>query len=300
MTLAPAPVDVAAAVRHAVEDHRAAAAAAGVTLNVSIADSLPAVAGDSARLRQIAANLVSNAIKFSARGGSVGVALHPRDGAVELVVSDTGPGFAPDHLPRLFERFYQYDQSTTRHHGGVGLGLAITRELVHLHGGTITAGNRQTGGAELRVVLPAAAASLPAPKAPAPTSPTDDRPLAGVRILVVDDDNDARELMCDLLSEYGATIADAADGPRALRVVESFSPTLILSDIGMPGMDGYQLLAELRRRGVHAPSVALTAYASPEDRARAEAAGFALHVTKPIKPKSLVQDLRRVALSTAP
>jgi signal transduction histidine kinase len=298
LTLERASVNVADAVRRAVEDHHGAAAAAGVSLEVKIDPALPAVAGDAARIRQIAANLVSNAIKFSNRGGTVGVSLTAAKGAIELVVTDNGRGFAPEHLPRVFERFYQYDQSTTRHYGGLGLGLAITRELVQLHGGTITATNQPGGGAKLRVTLPAIAAEAPRaapPSRPAALPADPELPLSGIRILIVDDDNDARELMCDLLSTYGATIADAPDGPSALRVAPGFDPTVILTDIGMPGMDGYQLLAELRKRGVQAPSVALTAYASAEDRARAQAAGFALHVAKPIKPTRLVQDLRAVA-----
>jgi signal transduction histidine kinase/CheY-like chemotaxis protein len=283
-------VDVAAAVSAAIEAVRPTAEARRVRLVPPAPAALPPVEGDAGRIQQIAWNLLSNAVKFTPAGGRIAVSLAADGGCAVLTVEDTGAGIAPEFLPHVFERFRQADGSAARQHGGLGLGLALTRELVMLHGGTIEAASAGVGrGATFRVAFPAVA---PVPEQLA-RAPLGGRPgLENARILVVDDETDSRELLLQLLASWGACVTGAASAREALEAVARERPDLLVSDIAMPGADGFALIQELRRweRALgHLPlaAVALTAFARPEDRRRALAAGFDAHLPKPVEPDAL-------------
>lgn len=288
-------VDLGAALEAALAPLAAVAAAKGVALAREVEEPAPRVEGDAARLQQVAWNLVSNALKFTPAGGRIEVSVRREGAGVVLQVEDTGDGIPPEFLPHVFERFRQADGSTTRRHGGLGLGLALTRELVILHGGTIEARSAGAGhGATFRVTLPLAA---PVPEVPGVLPPARGRArLAGARILVVDDEVDSRELLLQLLASWGARPRGAGSAREAAAALEADRPDLLVSDIAMPGEDGCQLVQELRRReralGERAlPAVALTAFTRPEDRRRVLAAGFDAHVPKPVEPDELVATL---------
>ena len=296
-------VCVGEAVDLAVEGLRGAAEAKGVALEVAPppAGRVP-VLGDTTRLVQVVSNLLSNAIKFTAPGGRVDVAFGQHDGRAWLRVADTGEGITPELLPHLFEQFRQADSPTTRRHGGLGIGLAIVKHIVELHGGAVRAESAGVGqGAAFEVELPltdvAPTADLPAEPSVAPPS------IAGVRVLVVEDDADARDLARRVLEERGAVVSVAASAPEGLAAIERAAPDVLVSDIGLPGMDGYELMRRLRAhsdRSIHAlPAAALTAFARPEDREHALEAGFSLHVAKPFEPSRLVAAVARLA-ATAP
>lgn len=287
---------------------RASAQAKEIELSVAHPDEPFALVGDPDRLRQIIWNLLSNAIKFTPQGGRVEIRLRRQLGAVELAVTDTGVGIAPEFLPHLFERFSQADTSTTRRKGGLGLGLAIVRHLVELHGGHVRAESPGVGrGSTFLVVLPVRAlqpAATPAvePRPASESLPPSAEPhtpavLEGVRVLVVDDEDDARELLSEALASYGATVETAASAEECLEVLNRFGPDVLVSDIAMPGEDGYALIRRVRRggRARNVPAVALTAFARPEDVARAKAAGFQKHVAKPVEPKALARTVRELA-----
>jgi CheY-like chemotaxis protein len=259
------------------------------------------VHGDEKRLQQVIWNLLSNALKFAARNGQVAVTVVELDaGAVRLSVSDNGVGIDPEFLPFVFDRFRQADGSAGRQHGGLGLGLAIVRHLVELHGGTVRAESAGPGkGATFTVELPRAAiaverSSAAAARAAAP-APFSSTALAGCRLLVVDDQEDARVLMEMVLAKAGAEVVTAESTADALSRLTATDFDALLTDIGMPGPDGYALIEEVRRRdaaaGTYLPAAAVTAYASPRDRDRALAAGFDLHITKPIDLPALVADV---------
>lgn len=297
LTLEPGDVDLAAAVDDAVAAQAKLAAAQRVSIEVDYA-RFPTVHGDRRRLQQIAASLVANAIRFSHPGGVVRVSLGVEAGRARLEVTDEGEGIAAAFIPHLFERFRQADQSTRRPHGGLGLGLAIAHHLATLHGGSLTATSPGPGrGATFTFEVPVAArAAAPSPiVAPAPPQVPRRAALAGVRILVVDDDLDARELLGDLLGGHGAQVKIAGGGAEALALAPALVPDVVVSDIGMPGMDGYDLIRALRRlppgAGGLAQAIALTAYATPEDRERAVAAGFQAHMAKPVRPADLVKTI---------
>jgi CheY-like chemotaxis protein/nitrogen-specific signal transduction histidine kinase len=283
------PVDVGAVVVAAVESARLGAASRGVALEVKVPGGLPPVSGDPARLQQIAANLISNAVKFTPRDGRVDVTL-VRDGAdVRLAVKDTGVGIEPEFLPHVFERFSQADATSTRRYKGLGLGLSIARHLVERHRGTIEAASQGTGqGTTFTVTLPlqleAKVSSADAPSLPAE--------LSGLRLFLVDDDDDAREAMSVLLRQCGASVTAFASAAEAFEALQAGPPDVLLSDIAMPGEDGYSLIRRVRelppQRGGRVRAAALTAYAGAEDRARALAAGYNEHLAKPVEPKSLV------------
>lgn len=252
--------------------------------------------GDAQRLQQIVWNLLSNAIKFTPRGGQVEALLERADTQVEIRISDTGQGVKKEFLSYIFDRFRQADSSTTRKHGGLGLGLAIVKHLTELHGGTVRAQSEGEGqGATFIVTLPLApvcetrAADLP-PSAPIlALSPGRERPsLAGVKVLVVDDDPDACAILRRLLEESQAEVAIALSAAEALRMFESVRPHILVSDIGMPEQDGYELVRKIRAlpsaSGGLTPAVALTAFARAEDRIRALEAGYQTHVSKPVEP----------------
>ena len=291
------PVDLAAVVDAAVDVLRPAATAKQLRLDVHIAVRPAMTSGDSDRLQQIIWNIVSNAVRFTPAGGTVHVRLEGRDGYV-LTVRDSGIGIDSKFLPHLFEPFRQADASPTREHGGLGLGLAIAKQLTELHGGTISVHSAGPGtGATFQVVLPSRIA-VPAPAArPAETQDETNRVeapaarLDGLRLLVVDDEPDARLLLETALTDLGADVQMASTAAEALAAIERCTPDVVVSDIGMPGEDGYSLIRKLRQRpsatGGAVPAIALSAYASDRDRSAAIAAGYQAHVPKPFDAAQL-------------
>ncbi len=296
-------MSLAEVLERAIEAVRPAAEAKNVQLQVHLDPPSSTITGDPDRLQQIVWNLVSNAIKFTPPGGHVQVTLARSHEHISLVVSDTGEGVAPEFLPYIFDRFSQQDSALTRRHGGLGLGLAIVRYLVELHGGHVSASSPGTGqGTIFTVTLPLRMADrewqkevLTAPAALA-DSPTLYVPpanlLTGIKVLAVDDEPDALALLAALLTPTGADVRTANGMSQALGVLQEWTPDVLVSDIGMPNGDGYELI-----RRVHAseqgqtaklPAVALTAYASAEDRMRALVAGYQMHVTKPVEPEELI------------
>ena len=249
------------------------------------------VSGDATRLQQVMWNLLSNAVKFTPAGGRVTVQLEPIDRQARIRVSDTGKGIAPAFLPYVFDYFRQSDAATTRKFGGLGLGLAIVRHLVELHGGTIQADSPGEGfGATFTVNLPLM--QYP-PKLEQRAQASQQAPtLQGVHVLVVDDDTDTRDFIEFLLQQAGAIVITAASADDALTALRRFQPDMLLSDIGMPDMDGYMLLQQVRalppEQGSRTPAIALTAYAGEFDQRRALSVGFQRHVSKPVEPEKLV------------
>ncbi|MGH7317493.1 MAG: ATP-binding protein, partial [Candidatus Rokuibacteriota bacterium] len=283
------PVRLPGVVRAALEAVESAALAKSVTLDARIEPDLPAVLGDPDRLQQVLWNLLSNGIKFTPKGGRVTVSVASRNSEVALTVADTGVGIKREFLPHVFERFRQAESSTNRAYGGLGLGLAIVRHLVELHGGSVSVQSEGEGqGATFSVRLPVAAAvGAPTDRAPAATT-TDgpmDRSLSGLRLLIVDDEADAREVMRFMLERGGARVRTADSAAQALDSLREERPDLLISDIGMPVEDGYVLVRRLRAMeeglGRRLPAIALTAYASEEDTRRALSAGFDAHLSKP-------------------
>jgi CheY-like chemotaxis protein len=265
------------------------------------------VTGDSDRLQQVMWNLLSNAIKFTSRGGRVEVRLGSAEGSAEIQVRDTGVGIRADFLPYVFDRFRQAESATTRSHGGLGLGLSIVRHLVEMHGGTVEAQSPGEGkGAVFTVRLPVRAVEPPVrpatepsrePAAAAAGAATVD--LGGLRVLVVDDEEDARDLLCHALEAYGAHVQVARSAAEALAAIDRERPDVLVSDVGMPGVDGYSLMRRVRASESLAahpiPAAALTAYARPEDRVLALAAGYELHLAKPIDPLDLAAAVAKLA-----
>jgi CheY-like chemotaxis protein len=262
--------------------------------------TVPQLMGDATRLQQVAWNLLSNAVKFTPKGGRVDVLLRRVDSNLQLSVSDTGKGIAPEFLAVVFEAFRQEDASSTRSRGGLGLGLAITRQLVELHGGRITAHSDGEGrGATFVVTLPISAvgpSSSGKERAARQIreSSSYERPshLRGLRVLVVDDDEDGRRLVSAILEDCGCVVTTAGSVAEAMKRLSEEVPQVLISDIGMPQEDGYELIRRVRalppQRGGDLPAAALTAYARPEDRRRLLNAGFSMHVPKPVEPAELV------------
>jgi hypothetical protein len=304
--LEPRAVDFMAVVRSALDSIRPVADGKGLRLVQEAGPSGPHgpyVTGDPARLHQIIANLLTNAVKFTPSGGTVSVSLRRSEGAVELEVRDTGRGIAPEFLPQIFERFRQADASSTRLFGGLGLGLAIVKSLVELHGGTVSAHSAGEGqGATFTVRLPAI-------EGPVEESGAGGRPgagasaLRGVSVLVVEDDGDARELVRRILEESEACVVPADSVKEALRRLSESHPHVIVSDIGMPDEDGYELIRRVRalppERGGRTPAVALTAYARSEDEHRALLAGYDAHLPKPVESTELVARIAELCASHA-
>ena len=302
-------VDLAAVVQAAVDTLRPAAEAKGVRLQVVLDPHAGPVSGDPSRLQQVFWNLLTNAVKFTPRGGRVQVVLERVNSHLEVSVTDTGEGIAAEFLPHVFDRFRQADASTTRRHGGLGLGLAIVKQLVELHGGTVHAKSPGVGkGATFRVALPLTPLHAQDdgherrhPKsrhddAPRPKTPT----LAGVRVLVVDDEPDSRALVKRLLENCDATAAAAGSVNEAIAMLDGGGRfDVIVSDIGMPERDGFDLIRTIRRlpasEGGKTPAVALTAYARSDDRTRAILAGFDMHIAKPVEPSELCAVVARLA-----
>ena len=298
-------VNVADVVNNAVETVGPAADAKNIRLEVGIEHRMGGrVSGDPERLQQVVWNLLSNAVKFTPPGGRVRMTVSRTDREIEIAVSDTGIGISQDFLPHVFERFRQQDGGTTRRYGGLGLGLAIVRNLVELHGGSVSAHSDGEGrGATFTVRLPAAATSpFSAKQTPMPATPTATAAaspamrLDGVRVLVVDDDQAARDLFAAILETAGATVTCATSAEHALTLLRSGTYDVILSDIEMPEQDGYGLihkvLAIARGRGERLMAIAITAYSRPDDEARSLAAGFHRHMQKPIDPARLIAVVR--------
>jgi signal transduction histidine kinase/ActR/RegA family two-component response regulator len=298
------PVNVPAITQTAVDAVRPLAAAKSIQLRYSPDPSaIEVVSGDAGRLQQVVVNLLTNAIKFTPENGRVDVSVKRAGPNLELVVEDTGEGMSADFLPHVFDRFRQADGATTRRHTGLGLGLAIVRQLVELHGGTVRAESSGPGkGARFTVSLP----SLTSPLVrelwtradeggPAPSL----QRLDGLHVLVVEDNVDGREVMTMMLEQAGARATAVGSVKEALEAVESLQPDALVSDIGLPDEDGYALIRRIRsweaERGGFLPAVAMTGYVRTEDRARVLAAGFQVHVPKPINPVELTAAIAAVA-----
>jgi CheY-like chemotaxis protein/two-component sensor histidine kinase len=291
-------------VSQALESVRPSAEVKGVRLLTVIDPNAGPVAGDAGRLQQVVWNLLTNAIKFTPRGGRVQVVLERVNSHLELIVTDSGAGIEPEFLPHVFERFRQADASTTRHYRGLGLGLSIVKQLVELHGGSVRVKSPGKGkGSTFTMTLPLApttdqfsdkqgeerrhpSVSEGQPIYYAP--PT----LNGIKVLVVDDDPDARDILARILRGGGASVITASSAAEALEILTASRPALLISDIGMPGEDGYDLIRTVRALAEddcgRVPAVALTAFARSEDRQRALLAGYQLHVAKPVEPSELL------------
>jgi PAS domain S-box-containing protein len=292
------PVKLPSVVESAVSSLAPTAEAKGVRLQTVIDPNAGPVSGDPARLQQVLWNLLSNAIKFTPRGGRVQVRLERINSHIEIIVSDTGQGIRADFLPYVFDRFRQAEGGSRRQHSGLGLGLAIVRHLVELHGGAVTVDSPGEGqGATFTVRLPIMIvhsredqADRVHPRAATKSALVLDRApnLTGIRVLLVDDEPDTRRLLRIVLEQCGAEIRDAGSAEEALGMVQEWKPSLVVSDIGMPGVDGYDFMQRFRdwerEQGTWIPAVALTAYARAEDRVRALTAGYQIHVAKPIDP----------------
>ena len=295
-------VDVGAVVETAMDAVTPAALAKSVDLERRLDPGAGPAWGDAHRLQQVVWNLLSNAVKFTPSGGRVTVSVDREDPHVVVRVEDTGQGIAPEFLPYIFDRFRQADSTTTRAHGGLGLGLAIVHHLVTLHRGTVTAASEgQNRGAIFTVRIPLAPLRTAARVTSSGAALDLDRlpPLTGVRVLVVDDDPDARDLVTAVLGQSGADVVTASSTVEALDALARARPHVLVSDLSMPGDDGYALLQRVRALGLdhdgRVPAVALTAFARAEDRARALAAGYAVHVSKPVEPAELVEVVARLA-----
>ena len=290
------PLELGSLIERAIDGVRPAAQAKGIRLQSAL-DSTANILGDPQRLQQVASNLLTNAVKFTPKGGRVQVVVERNDSSVDVSVADTGQGIPASLLPHVFERFRQGDAGTGRKSTGLGLGLAIVRHIVELHGGTVHAASEGQGhGATFTVRLPLSVTARRAsalPVSPAVGERDLDCPpeLRGLRILVLDDEPDAREVLRTLLEHCGSTVETAASVADGLALVDTFQPQAIVSDIGMPDVDGYSFIQRLRARppedGGRIPVVALTAHARAEDRARALYAGFNNHVPKPVEPIEL-------------
>ena len=310
LSLSVGPTDVCDAIRAALETVTPTAEAKGLKLTADLPPEVLTIVADPDRLQQIVWNLLSNAIKFTPKGGEVAISSRLDGTVVRLEVRDSGEGIAPQALPLIFEPFHQADASTTRRHGGLGLGLAIVKQLVAAHGGTVRAESAGAGrGATFIVELPARAhippvvgrvsrpgtAPSPVPSSSAAAASAADVPspphLQGLRLMVVDDEDDARTVVSEVLREMGAQVHPVASAQEALSNLEAVRPDVLVSDIGMPDMDGYTLIRKIRALppdlGGGTPAIALTAYARAEDGQRAFAAGYQMHITKPIEARQL-------------
>ena len=311
------PLDLRAVVKAAMDSLAPAAQAKSIEITSRVPPLPVPVVGDPERLHQVLVNLLGNAIKFTPKSGRVTVRLERAEAQAEITVRDTGKGINPTFLPHVFDRFRQADSSTTRAHGGLGLGLAIVRNLVVLHGGSVRADSPgEGGGATFTVTLPLARsarnalgeeAAAPSPErqnaltAEAPPAAPE---LDGLRVLVVDDDTDGREAVALVLAAAGAEVSTAASVRSALTSIDHWLPDVVVSDIAMPLEDGYVFIERLRglaaERGLSIPAIALTAYARAEDRARALAAGYLEHLVKPIEPALLLSVLAALAPAGRP
>jgi PAS domain S-box-containing protein len=294
-------IDLLAVVNAAIDSIRPAADAKGIRLHFMLDPAAGPISGDADRLQQIVWNLLTNAIKFTPKGGRIQVLVKRINSHVEIEVSDSGAGISTEFLPFVFDRFRQADASTTRLHGGLGLGLSIVRQLVELHGGTAKVSSEGEGkGATFTIVLPFVSVISPQhePAGFHPTvsdeeAPLEDLPsLQGLKVLVVDDEEDTRELIREVLRDCGSEVITARSVAEALAALETHRPDILISDLGMPDEDGYSLISKIRalppERGGKTPAAALTAYARTEDRMRILRAGFQFHLPKPVDSAELV------------
>ena len=286
------PVDLAGAIGSAIETVRLSAEVKSIQISTEFVLDIGRVLGDARRLQQVVWNLLSNAVKFTSPGGKIAVKLDRIDTRAQITVTDTGKGIEPDFLPYVFDYFRQADSTFTRKFGGLGLGLAIVRHLVELHGGTVKADSHGEGqGVTFTVRIPLM--PVQPPTIPAETAPQESFNLSGIRVLAVDDDADARDLVVFLLEDCGASVTAVSNADDALAVLTQSVPDVLLSDIGMPDTDGYMLLRQVRalppEQGGLVPAIALTAYAGEIDYRLALAAGFQRHLSKPLDPDQLVQ-----------
>ncbi|HBB30769.1 MAG TPA: hybrid sensor histidine kinase/response regulator [Cyanobacteria bacterium UBA8803] len=285
------PVNLASPIAAAMDTMHLAAQAKSIQIDSAIDPNIGLVLGDPNRLQQIVWNLISNAIKFTPQGGQVNIRLDRDDAQARLQISDTGKGISADFLPHVFEYFRQADNSITRTQTGLGLGLAIVRHLVELHGGTVCVQSPGEGeGATFTVLLPLMQVQ---PEIREDRESWDESlELKGVCVLLIDDERDTREFLTFMLEQYGALVTAATSAREGLEVLERLTPDVLVSDIGMPEQDGYTLLHQIRARspeqGGGIPAVALTAYAREEDRQQAISAGFQVHISKPVEPTTLV------------
>ncbi len=297
LKIEPEPVDLVAVIEAALESVRSAADAKSLQIATVLDPATRPVWGDATRLQQVMWNLLSNAVKFTPPKGKIEVLLCLENDHARITVTDSGSGIPPEILPRIFERFRQAEEpSTGRRHGGLGLGLAIARELVERHGGTIVAESPGAGwGSTFTVTLPTMADSfLRTPASSVDRYEASEEPvrLDGLRVLVVDDETDTRELLVTVLRNSGADATDATSVGQALEALRALNPHALISDIGMPDEDGYELIRKVRALGPSArqiPAIALTAYARREDRQRALEAGYDLHLAKPVEPNDLAR-----------
>jgi signal transduction histidine kinase/CheY-like chemotaxis protein len=291
--------DLASVVRASVDVVSPSAQAKGVTLETSVPTEACPFYGDPVRLQQVCWNLLSNAVKFTPKGGRVRVRIARKGADFDLTVEDTGRGIPADFLPVMFQRFRQADSSTTRTEGGLGIGLAVVGHLVELHGGTVVAHSAGEGcGATFTVVLPVRAV-VPEEKGSPLRAAAHEKLLSGLRVLICEDDVDSRELLQEMLSSEGATVRLAAAAGEAIDHLREFHPDVLVSDIGLPLVDGYALMRQIRElapaEGGRTPAIALTAYAGADDARRALSAGYQLHVTKPVDPHDLAARVANLA-----
>jgi CheY-like chemotaxis protein/two-component sensor histidine kinase len=290
-------VDLVAVIDAALDAVRPAIEAKEIRIETIIDASLRLISGDPDRLQQVVWNLLSNAAKFTPTGGSVEISVSQNASHVVIRVKDSGPGIDPAFLPHVFERFRQADGSTTRMHGGLGLGLAIVRHLVELHGGTIAVENRDDGeGAIFTIRLPLPSGELRSEMLPAAAHSRETQPdwpnLEGINILIVDDETDALDLITVELAQHGAQVTAVTNAEAALAALQQQDYDVLISDIAMPKIDGYELIRQIRQQeqgtGKRMPAVALTAYARIQDRMQAILAGFSTHIAKPVEANELV------------
>lgn len=292
LSLNVGPIDLASTIQAAMETVRLAAETKSIQIHTMLEPTIGLVSGDSSRLQQVVWNLLSNAIKFTPEGGRVDIRLERLGSQTQITVSDTGKGIHPDFLPYVFDYFRQEDGATTRKFGGLGLGLAIVRHLVELHGGTVQVESPGEGqGATFIVTLPLMSISPQINQNSDSSEAALD--LTGIQVLVTDDDADTREFVAFLIEQYGANVVTAASASEALSALTRTKLDVLLSDIGMPGIDGYMLMRQVRalppEQGGQIPAIALTAYAGEIDYQQAMLAGFQQHLAKPVEPTKLVK-----------
>jgi signal transduction histidine kinase/CheY-like chemotaxis protein len=295
------PLAAAALVKSAVDSISPAAEAKEIVIKTNIADETTEIAGDSARLQQVLWNLLSNAVKFTPRGGTIEIGIKRENTNLVVSVGDTGSGIAPEFLPYVFDRFRQADGTTTRHFGGLGLGLAIVKHLVEQHGGSVRAESEGKGkGAAFILNLPLLSRFQTSGKPPNGeiygennSDGAIEKSLVGLNVLVVDDEIDALELIKIFLETSGAQVSTAQSVAEALENIKQSAPDVIVSDIGMPGVNGYEFIENVRRlapeKGGKIPAIALTAYARNEDRLEALRYGFQTHIAKPVEMNELIE-----------
>ena len=306
LQIEPRPVDICAVMEAAIDAVRPSFEAKEIQFETVMDSEACLVLGDANRLQQVFWNLLSNAVKFTPEGGHVRVEVKRLSKDVRVSVSDSGIGIKPEFLPFIFDRFRQADGSTTRVHGGLGLGLSIVKHLVQLHQGSVKVESQgQDQGTTFTLSLPLASKSPETPNNGGSAQPDINiarpgfsRILEGVRILVVDDESDSRELIKAILTGCGGEVNCCESVAQAIKAIRDWKPDLLVSDIGMPNEDGYSLIKKVRslrsKRAKQLPAIALTAYATKEDKARALSVGFQIHIAKPIEPETLVMSIASV------